>query len=353
MTSTLQMNRAMTPGEWGLLIVLSAIWGGSFFFNAIALRELPVFTLVVSRVAVAALILLAVLRFRGERLPRSGSVWLAFFGMGLLNNAIPFSLIVAGQTHLASGVAAILNASTPLFTVILANALTSDERMTGGKLVGVLAGLLGVAAMVGDEAVQNFGAQVGAQIMCIAAAISYAFAGIFGRRFRSLGVTPMTTAAGQVVASSVMLLPVALLVDRPWTLPAPGFQAVAAVLAVAAISTALAYVIFFPASRHGGRHELVGGDVPCPGQRNFAWDALSGRGSGAEAFRRDGADRCRARGHRWAAMAASAQRGGQASAALSEGSRPGPESVVCQVMRERAATAGSHGVQRSSRGASL
>lgn len=245
MSSTPQMSRAMTPGEWGLLLVLSAIWGGSFFFNAIALRELPVFTLVVSRVALAALILLAVLRFRGERLPHSGSVWLAFFGMGLLNNAIPFSLIVTGQTHLASGVAAILNASTPLFTVILANALTSDERMSGGKLVGVLVGLLGVAAMVGGEAIQNLGTHVGAQLMCIAAAISYAFAGIFGRRFRSLGVTPMTTATGQVIASSVMLLPVALLVERPWTLPAPGFQVVAAVLAVAAISTALAYVIFF------------------------------------------------------------------------------------------------------------
>lgn len=238
-------SRPMMRAEWAMLLFLSLVWGGSFFFNAIAIRELPVFTFVVARVALAALILMAVLRFRGEWLPRDPTVWAAFFGMGLLNNVIPFSLIVAGQTHLASGVAAILNASTPLFTVILAHVLTSDERMSGGKLVGVVVGLLGVAAMVGGEAIQNLGAHVGAQLMCLGAAISYAFAGIYGRRFRSMGFTPMTTATGQVIASSVMLLPVALLIDRPWTLPAPSLQAIAAVIGVAAISTALAYVLYF------------------------------------------------------------------------------------------------------------
>lgn len=238
-------SRPMTRNEWVMLIALSLVWGGSFFFNAIAIRELPVFTFVVARVALAAVILLAVLRFRGEWLPRDPKVWAAFFGMGLLNNAIPFSLIVAGQTHLASGVAAILNASTPLFTVILAHVLTSDEKMSGGKLVGVVVGLLGVAAMVGGEAIQNLGAHVGAQLMCVGAAISYAFAGIYGRRFKAMGVTPMTTATGQVIASSLILLPVALLTDRPWTLPMPSLQAIAAVIGVAAISTALAYVLYF------------------------------------------------------------------------------------------------------------
>jgi drug/metabolite transporter (DMT)-like permease len=238
-------SRPMMRAEWAMLLFLSLVWGGSFFFNAIAIRDLPVFTFVVARVALAALILMAVLRFRGERLPRDPKVWAAFFGMGFLNNVIPFSLIVAGQTHLASGVAAILNASTPLFTVILAHLLTSDERMSGGKLIGVVVGLLGVAAMVGGEAIQNLGAHVGAQLMCLGAAISYAFAGIYGRRFRSMGVTPMTTATGQVVAASVILLPVALLVDRPWALPTPSLQAIAAVIGVAAISTALAYVLYF------------------------------------------------------------------------------------------------------------
>jgi drug/metabolite transporter (DMT)-like permease len=126
-------SRAMTPLEWSLLLTLAVVWGGSFFFNAVAVRELPVFTVVVARVTLAALVLLAILWLRGERMPRHGAIWLAFFGMGLLNNAIPFSLIVWGQQHIASGLAAILNASTPLFTVVFAHVLTSDERMTGGK----------------------------------------------------------------------------------------------------------------------------------------------------------------------------------------------------------------------------
>lgn len=235
----------MTPGEWGLLLLLSGIWGGSYFFNAVALREIPVLTVVAARVTLAALILLVVLRVRGERLPREGSVWLAFCGMGLLNNVLPFSLIVGSQTHLASGVASILNAATPLFTVILANFLTADERLSGGKLVGVIVGLVGVAAMVGGEAMQNLGAHVGAQLMCVGAAISYAFAGIFGRRFKAMGVRPMTTATGQVIASSAMLLPVAMLVDRPWTMPVPSLQAISAIFGIAAFSTALAYVIYF------------------------------------------------------------------------------------------------------------
>lgn len=245
MSNPSQMNRSMTGLEWGLLVLLSAIWGASFFFNAIAVKEIPVLTMVAARVALAALILLAVLWLRGERLPRGGSIWLAFCGMGLLNNVIPFSLIVGGQTQLASGVASILNASTPLFTVILANFLTSDERMSGGRLFGVVVGLLGVGVMVGGDAVQNLGAHVGAQFMCIGAAISYAFAGIFGRRFRTMGVTPMTTATGQVMASTAMLVPVALLIDRPWSLPVPSLPAIAAIVSVAAISTALAYLIYF------------------------------------------------------------------------------------------------------------
>jgi len=123
----------MTPLEWAMLLALATVWGGSFFFNDVAVRELPVFTVVVCRVALAAVILLAVLRLHGEKMPGDWRIWTAFFGIGLLNNVMPFSLIVWGQQHIASGVASILNASTPLFTVILAHFLTSDERMTGAS----------------------------------------------------------------------------------------------------------------------------------------------------------------------------------------------------------------------------
>jgi len=247
----------MTPLEWAMLIALSAVWGGSFFFNAVAVADLPVFTVVVARVALGALLLLAILRLTGRRMPADARVWAAFFGMGLLNNAIPFSLIVWGQQYIASGVASILNASTPLFTVIFAHLMTDDERMTGGRIAGVLVGFAGVAVMIGADAVRAMGAGVAAQLACLGAAVSYALAGIFGRRFRAMGVPPMTTAAGQLVASSILLVPPMLLVDRPWTLPMPGIGVVGALVGVAALSTALAYVLYFRILATAGATNLL------------------------------------------------------------------------------------------------
>ena len=250
-------SRPMTTLEWGMLVTLSLVWGGSFFFNEIAIRQLPVFTVVVCRVALAALILLAVLRLTGQHLPRGRTVWAAFFGMGLLNNVIPFSLIVAGQQQVASGVASILNAATPLFGVVLAHLLTRDEKMTPAKLAGVIIGFLGVAVMIGPGAIGQPGNHLGAQLMILAGALSYAFAGIFGRRFKAMGVAPMATATGQVIASSVILLPMVMVLDRPWTLPAPGWDAVAALIGVAAISTAFAYLVYFRLLASAGATNLL------------------------------------------------------------------------------------------------
>ena len=250
-------SRPMTAREWAMLLTLSVVWGGSFFFNEIAVRQLPVFTVVVCRVALAALILLAVLRLTGQRLPRGPKVWAAFFGMGMLNNVIPFSLIVAGQQHVASGVASILNAATPLFGVIFAHLLTQDEKLTRGKLAGVIVGFLGVAVMIGPDAASGLGGNLVAQMMILAGAASYAFAGIFGRRFKAMGVSPMATATGQVIASSIILLPLVLIIDRPWTLPAPGWDAIAALIAVAAISTAFAYFLYFRILATAGATNLL------------------------------------------------------------------------------------------------
>lgn len=177
--------------------------------------------------------------------------------MGFLNNVVPFCLIVWGQSHIASGVASILNATTPLFTVVVAHMLTSDEKMTGNRLIGVVVGFVGVAIMIGGQALSSLGLGVVAQLACLAGAISYAFAGVFGRRFKNMGVTPMQTAAGQVTASSVMLIPVMLVVDQPWTLPVPSFAAVAALLGVAALSTALAYVLYFRILSTAGATNLL------------------------------------------------------------------------------------------------
>jgi drug/metabolite transporter (DMT)-like permease len=247
----------MTAGEWAMLVALATVWGASFFFNGVAVRELPVFTVVVVRVTLAAVLLVGFLRFRGERLPGGRRIWAAFLGMGLLNNAIPFSLIIWGQQYIASGLASILNASTPLFTVVFAHFLTRDERMTGGKLAGVAIGFAGVAVMIGGDVLRELGVHVAAQAACLAGAVSYALAGIYGRRFRRMGIGPAATAAGQVVTSSLILLPVMLIVDRPWTLPPPSAATVGALLAVATISTALAYVVYFRLLASAGATNLL------------------------------------------------------------------------------------------------
>lgn len=257
MSSPSAARRPMTSLEWSLLLALATVWGGSFFFNGVAVQELPVLTVGLSRVALAAIILFAVMLLRGERMPRGRRVWAAFFGMGVLNNAIPFSLIVWAQQHIASGVASILNASTPLFTVILAHFLTSDERMSGGKLSGVLIGFAGVAVMIGTDALRDLGVYVVAQFMCLAGAISYASAGIYGRRFRVMGISPMGTATGQVIASSLILLPLVMIIDRPWTIPAPSVIAVGSLIGVATISTALAYVLYFRILSTAGATNLL------------------------------------------------------------------------------------------------
>ncbi len=247
----------MSSVEWSMLIALSILWGGSFFFNEVALAEIPVMTLAFLRVAIAAIVLTLFLHMWGERLPASGSIWSAFLAMGLLNNVLPFTLILAGQQHIASGVASILNAATPLFTVVLAHFLTRDERMTPHKVMGVLIGFAGVAAMIGSDAVRDLGRDVVAQTLCLAGALSYAFAGIFGRRFRSLEVTPMATATGQVIASSVLLMPLMLITDRPWTLPVPGGAAIGSVIGVATLSTALAYILYFRILATAGATNLL------------------------------------------------------------------------------------------------
>ena len=233
----------MGPLEWVLLLVLSVLWGGSFFFAKLAVAALPPFTIVLGRVGVAALALNLLVRATGHRMPGDRGSWAAFFAMGTLNNLIPFSLIVWAQTQIASGLAAILNGATPLFTVLLAHWLTADERLTWNRLLGVVLGLAGVTVMIGMEALSGLGLHVLAEVAVLVATVSYAFAGILGRRFK--GQPPLVTATGQVTATTVMMLPIVLIVDRPWALPMPAPVTLAAVGGLALLSTALAYVIFF------------------------------------------------------------------------------------------------------------
>lgn len=251
------INPTMTLQEWCLLLALSVLWGGSFFFAGVAVKALPPLTIVTLRVVIAALALHVILRTQNTPFPRDWRSWRAFFGIGILNNAIPFSLIVWGQSHLASGLAAILNATTPLFTVLVAHFLTSDEKMTGNRLIGVIVGFIGVAVMIGGKSLLMPSNDVTAQLACLAAAVSYAFAGIYGRRFKAMGILPMVTAAGQVTASSLVLLPVTLIIDHPWTLAWPSTWVIAALLGLALLSTALAYILYFRILSTAGATNLL------------------------------------------------------------------------------------------------
>jgi drug/metabolite transporter (DMT)-like permease len=235
----------MGPAEWASLSILSILWGGSFFvFKLLVDADLPPFTIVLGRVGMAAIALLAFVYLSGRRMPTSPTIWLAFLVMGLLNNAIPFSLIVFGETQIASGLASIFNAMTPICTVLLAHFLT-DERLTPGKATGVFLGIVGVAVLIGPSAVASFNLTNTAQLACLGAAFIYGCAGIYGRRFRQMGVDPIVTATGQVCGSTIVLLPLAAAVDHPWALAPITVSTVVAWVALAVLSTALAYVIYF------------------------------------------------------------------------------------------------------------
>ena len=247
----------MGPGEWGMLLGLSLLWGGSFFFIGVAVKELPTFTIMMLRVGGAALTLNLVLRLMGQSMPTDSMVWLAFCGMGLLNNVIPQSLIVWGQTQIPSGLASILNATTPLFGVLVAHFFTSDEKMTVNKLAGVVVGFIGVAIMIGPQALYGLGGHIWAQFAVLLASVFYAISGVFGRRFKAMGVQPMMTATGQLTASTLMLTPLALAVDHSWTLAMPSLATWGAIAGLALLSTALAYLIFFRLLASSGATNLL------------------------------------------------------------------------------------------------
>jgi drug/metabolite transporter (DMT)-like permease len=251
------ISRTMGLRDWGLLFALSALWGGSFFFVGVAVRELPPLSIVTLRVGTAALVLLAIVHAAGLTFPTGRTAWAAFLGMGLLNNVVPFCLIVWGQGHIASSLASILNATTPLFTVLVAHFLTADEKLTPGRVAGVVIGFAGVVLMLGPEALAGLGTDLLAQVACLAAALSYAFAGIWGRRFRRLGIAPLPTAAGQVVASTLLLSPITLAVEQPWTLAAPGAKTWAAIVGLAVLSTAAGYVLYFRLLASAGATNLL------------------------------------------------------------------------------------------------
>lgn len=233
----------MTARTWALLMLLGLIWGGSFFFARIAVQHVPPFTLTFLRLSLAALALHLYLRGRFGLYQALKERWPEFLLLGIINNAIPHTLIFFGQTQIGAGLAAILNATTPIFTVLIANKLTADEKLTPAKMAGCLLGLAGTVVLIGPSAFLPHAIPLWAVILPVLAAVSYGFAGIFGKRFRSLAAP--VTATGQLTASTLVMLPVAMIADQPWQLAAPPLTAILSILALALISTAFAYILFF------------------------------------------------------------------------------------------------------------
>ena len=250
----MQEPKAMNPTEWGLLVLLSVLWGGAYFCVGVAVVELPPLTVVLARVGIAAAILLAVTLFLGHSLPRTLSAWTPFLVMGLLNNAVPFSFLTAGQTMVSVGLAAIINGMTPLFTALVM-ASFREERLTALRAVGVLLGVAGVIlisrldAAVADARLLGIG-------LCLAATLSYGFAALWGRRHLA-DTPPLKSATCQLLSSTLVMAVVVAIVDRPWTLPMPGAEIWMALGGLALFGTAIAYVVFFEILTRAGASNVM------------------------------------------------------------------------------------------------
>jgi drug/metabolite transporter (DMT)-like permease len=235
----------MNGRDWLILGTLALIWGGAFFFIGVAVRHVPPLTYVWLRLTIAAAAMWLFLRFKGQGLDLPRSAWGSILLLALLNNALPFTLFGWGQTHIASGLASILNATTPIWGVVVAHFLTHDERMSPRKIAGVLLGFGGVAVMIGPSLLSSLGSSALAQLACVTASLSYALAAVWARRFRQQGISPLSVTTGQLTAGSAVMLPLAMLVDRPWTHAFPPVTAWGAIVALALLCTAFGYVLYF------------------------------------------------------------------------------------------------------------
>ena len=239
----MQAKLTMTAGDWLLLILLSVLWGASFFFVEIAVREIPPFTLAFARCGIAAAFLLLYVRLNGFSLPSGAAAWRALAVLAVMNTVLPFTLIFWGQTHITSSLAGILNATAPLFSIVLAHFATTDEPMTLPRATGVGIGFVGVVVVIGVDALRDVGVDVLAQLAIVLAAFFYACSGVYGRRFK--GLPPSVVASSILTLGCIMLLPLAAVAERPWTLAGPSAGALAATLGLALISTGLAFLIYF------------------------------------------------------------------------------------------------------------
>ena len=249
--------KSMNPFQWGLLVILSIFWGGSFLFVGIAVEDFQPFTIAFLRVLIASLVLWLTIIITSIKIPKKASVWYSFFIMGTINSAIPFSLIAWGQSHITSGLASILIATTPLITVIGAHFYTADEKITINRFIGILMGFLGVIILLGPDLLGYIGKNLLGQLAIVLAAILYALASIYGRRYSRQKIPPLVIATGQVTASAIILFPAIILIDQPWSYSPPSNISWAAIISLGVFSTAIAYLIYFRILATAGATNLM------------------------------------------------------------------------------------------------
>jgi len=239
------MTKSTSPNakDWLLIALLALIWGGSFLFGRILMLEWPPFTVVFLRVFLAAITLWIFLLLTGRRFPSDRKLIFAIVVMGIINNVIPFSLILIGQKEIGSGLAAVVNAMTPIWTLIIANFFTQDEKFSTNKIIGIIFGFTGVAILIGADFIQGLTASAWAQGAVLLATISYGFAGVWGKRFKTYD--PIIISTGQLTASSLVMLPLIFILENPFSLSAPNTELLISMLGLAILCTAFAYVLFF------------------------------------------------------------------------------------------------------------
>jgi len=247
----------MKTFDWVLLILLSLVWGGSFFFNEIGLRELPVISIVAMRVAIAAVVLWVVVLAQGLPIPSGIRNWSWFLMMGLINNVLPFTLIVYGQTTVTAGLASILNATTPFFMVLIIALFVDNETIVKRQITGLIVGFSGVVLMLAPDLLNSGNTSIIGQAAVLCAAFSYAAAGIYGRRFQQVGIPPVVAAAGQVSMSAVLLVPVAIYFNGIPNFTSLSVSVWMSIVGIAVLSTALAYVLYFRILNSAGAVNLM------------------------------------------------------------------------------------------------
>ena len=239
------MDTARQPNiafELALLLALATLWGGSYTFIKLGVATIPPITLIAARTAIAGVLLLIVMKLRGIAMPQDAATWKRFTFQACLNSVIPWTLIAWGERYVDAGLTTILNSASPIFTFLFTAMITRHEAVTSRKLFGVAAGMAGICLIVGADAFRGIGHGLVAEIAIVAATICYACAAIFSRGFK--GLDPMAPAAGSLIAGTVILTPLSLAIEQPWTIT-PSMNSLLALLALAVFSTAAAFAIYF------------------------------------------------------------------------------------------------------------